>query len=119
MANYFSIFFKSKFANSPTLKTWLVDRGDKIVRGQDLFLYGEGVQQKKFQSSIDGIIKIILIEEGQNLSPNCELAVLIVEENDAKESLQKGDGQFIEPDELKRLAEAASIRLPPESTEFF
>ncbi len=114
MAQYFTLFFDSTYGNSPVLKTWLIQNGQKVKKGSPLFLYGEGAQQKSFASPISGTSKVILWREGDSLYGGCGILVLSVAPKEAKVLEKNGQGKILHPEELKQLAEAASIRLPPE-----
>lgn len=118
MKSYLALTFSQDFGNNPILKEWKIREGHPIASGETLFLFGEGSHQKEFKSEANGIFKAFLWREGDALKPGEMVAVLQVEDSEAKQCEEKGVGVALTPEEAKggmTYAEAASIRLPPQN----
>ena len=118
MKSYLALTFPSNTVNQPVLKEWKLREGTSIQVGDAIFIYGEGSHQKLFTSQATGTFKAFLIKEGEALIPGCMVGVLQVEDAEAKRCEDAGLGHPLTPEEAKggmSYAEAASIRLPPES----
>ncbi len=118
MKSYLALTFSNDFGNTPILKEWKIREGKTVAVGDSLFLFGEGSQQKDFKSLASGIFKAYLWREGEALTHGEMIAVLEVEETEAKRCEAAGFGLTLSPEEAKggmSYAEAASIRLPPKS----
>jgi hypothetical protein len=116
MSNYLALYFHSASGHKPVLKKWLAQHGKEVKTSEVLFVYGEGQEERKFVAPVAGIFKAFLWNEGTPLEGGSEIAVMEVSKKDAAQCEQSGVGKVIQPDELKALADAASIRLPPEES---
>lgn len=114
MTQYLALYFSAASDSDPSLLKYLGKQGVKVSQGEALFSYLEGGQEKHFHSPLDGTLKVFLENEGHPLAAGKEVVVLEVAAALASEYEKQGLGKILHPEELKQLAEAASIRLPPE-----
>ena len=118
MKEYLALLFNSHGAQHPVLKRWLLREGQEVKAKQKLFTYTEGDAEKNFSSPVGGTFKAFLWKEESTLDPDAMVAVLQVDAKISAEAVAKGEGKILTPEEAKggmSYAEAASIRLPPES----
>ena len=116
MAQYLALLYKSDNSEPGILQKWSFREGESIQKGDSLFTYTQGSEQKTFPAAIEGTFKAFLWKEGEALQPGCMVAVLQVAEADAPDCENRGIGKILTPEEAKggmSYAEAASIRLPP------
>lgn len=114
MTQYLALYFPTASGTDPSLHKCLVKQGAKVRQGEALFSYLEAGQEKFFHSPLAGTLKVFLENEGHRLNAGKEVVVLELAKTNASELEKQGLGKIIHPEELKQLAEAASIRLPPE-----
>jgi pyruvate/2-oxoglutarate dehydrogenase complex dihydrolipoamide acyltransferase (E2) component len=117
MKEYLALFFNSSAPQRVVLKQWLLREGQEVKSQQKLFTYMEGGAEKNFVSPVSGTFKAFLWKEDAPLHPDAMVAVLQVDAKTANQSVAKGEGKILTPEEAKggmSYAEAASIRLPPE-----
>lgn len=118
MAEYFILYFQAPSLDNAVLQKWLLEEDQPAGPEQPLFSYLNGGHKAVYSSPVPGLFKVHLTKEGRQLQAGAEVAVLSVEEPEAKRAAAQGLGKIIKPEELDETiahAEAASIRLPPES----
>jgi pyruvate/2-oxoglutarate dehydrogenase complex dihydrolipoamide acyltransferase (E2) component len=115
MAVYLTLFFPGD--KSGTLKKWLMKMGSELHAGDPLFTYSDGAANERYLTPAAGTLKVYLQREGEDLSPGCEVAVLLSSESEAQALAAKKLGHILTPEEYKTAlehAEEASIPLPPD-----
>jgi pyruvate/2-oxoglutarate dehydrogenase complex dihydrolipoamide acyltransferase (E2) component len=118
MKEYLALLFNSSGPQRAILKKWLLREGQEVVAQQKLFTYLDGGAEKNFSSPVSGTFKAFLWKEDAALDPDAMVAVFQVDAKVAEKSVATGEGKILTPEEAKggmSYAEAASIRLPPES----
>jgi len=114
MTQYLALIFPDSEPAGSTLSQFVKTQGSQIKAGDTLFLYRREGEAFGFSSAATGLLKVFLEKEGDALVPGKEVVVLEVAPEHAAQLEKQGLGKILHPEELKELADAASIRLPPE-----